>query len=359
MNIQRFPSVSRRRYRSQCRPGARITASVFGICKGVVLWRWVCAVMLSLASAFVPVASAEVANTPKAVFVILDGIPADVIERVETPHLDAIASVGGYARASVGGPVGQPGETPTVSAPGYMNLVTGTWANKHNVYENYNLSPNYAYWNLFRVVKTLDPAQKIGIFSTWTDNRTVLLGERQPEAGDWVFDYVVDGLEIDEVRFPKQPKDAHIALIDDAVAKGAAAVLEREGPDLSWVYLQYTDDIGHEHGDGELFDRAVMDMDARVGAIWSAIAARQAAHAEDWLVIVTTDHGRDAETGRDHEGHTARERTIWIVTNSTHLQPRFWEMPEIVDIFPSIARHLGITIPDNVAQHLDGQTFIH
>jgi hypothetical protein len=202
MDIQRYPSVSRRRYRSQCRPGERITASVLGICKGVVLWRWVCAVMLSLASAFVPVASAEVANTPKAVFVILDGIPADVIERVETPHLDAIASVGGYARASVGGPVGQPGQTPTVSAPGYMNLVTGTWANKHNVYENYNLSPNYAYWNLFRVVKTVDPARKIGIFSTWTDNRTVLLGERQPEAGDWVFDYVVDGLEIDEVRFP-------------------------------------------------------------------------------------------------------------------------------------------------------------
>jgi hypothetical protein len=33
-------------------------------------------------------------------------------------------------------------------------------------------------------------------------------------------------------------------------------------------------------------------------------------------------------------------------------------MPEIVDIFPSIARHLGFTIPDNVARHLDGLTFI-
>ena len=43
--------------------------------------------------------------TPKAIFIILDGIPADVIERVSTPNLDAIAAVGAYARAQVGGPV--------------------------------------------------------------------------------------------------------------------------------------------------------------------------------------------------------------------------------------------------------------
>lgn len=304
-------------------------------------------------------ASTTVAGEPKAVFVILDGIPADVIERVSTPNLDAIAKVGAYGRAQVGGPVGEPGETPTVSAPGYMNLVTGTWANKHNVYGNYNLSPNYGYWNIFRLAKAVNPAFKIGIFSTWTDNRTVLLGEGQPEAGDWQFDYVADGFETDATRFPPQPSDAHIALIDHLVSTEAARIIEQEGPDLSWVYLQHTDDIGHEKGDGEAFDQAVAEMDAHTGRVWSAVLARAASHDEDWLVIVTTDHGRDAETGREHEGHTERERTIWIVTNSLRLTPRFEEMPEIVDIFPSVARHLGITIPDRVARHLDGQTFIH
>ena len=37
----------------------------------------------------------------KAIFVIADGIPADVIERVNTPALDAISKEGGYARAYV------------------------------------------------------------------------------------------------------------------------------------------------------------------------------------------------------------------------------------------------------------------
>ena len=118
-------------------------------------------------------AGADPARAPKAVFVIVDGVAADVIERVSTPTIDALPAVGGYGRATVGGPVGEPAETPTVSAPGYMSLVTGTWANKHNVYENYNLSPNYDYWNIFRVAKAVSAAIKIGIFSTWTDNRSV------------------------------------------------------------------------------------------------------------------------------------------------------------------------------------------
>ena len=303
-------------------------------------------------------AAADTGTTPKVVFMILDGIPADVIERVATPHLDAIAKAGAYARAQMGGPVGEPGETPTVSAPGYMSLVTGTWANKHNVYENYNLSPNYDYWNIFRVAKALSPAIKVGIFSTWTDNRTVLLGEGQPGAGDWRFDYVADGFEKDEKRFPPQPSDKHIALIDTLVSEAAAKAILEQGPDLSWVYLQHTDDIGHEFGDSEAFDIAVAEMDAHVGRIWEAVKARQATHREDWLVIVTTDHGRDAETGREHEGHTARERTIWIATNSQRLSPDFYDMPEIVDIYPSIATHLGLTIPEEVARYLDGASFI-
>ena len=303
-------------------------------------------------------AQAEAAASRKVVFVIVDGIPADVIERVPTPTIDAISAVGGYGRATVGGPSGEPGETPTISAPGYMSLVTGTWANKHNVYGNYGISPDYDYWNLFRLARAEKPELQLAIFSTWTDNRTILLGEGLAEAGDWRFDAVVDGLEEDAARFPPQPLDAHIADVDDAVSRDAARLIESEGPDLSWVYLQYTDDVAHEHGDSPELDQAVVEMDARLGLIWSAVQARQKAFGEDWLIIVTTDHGRDAETGRDHGGQSERERTIWIATNSQRLTPDFDAMPAIVDIYPSIATHLGITIPEQVARHLDGASFI-
>lgn len=345
-------AMSRIDHRRDCFSVGSRFVSITRIARAMASARILCVIFLGLCSA------ATASATPKAIFVILDGIPADVIERVSTPTIDAIASRGGYTRAVVGGPVGQPGETPTVSAPGYMSLVTGTWANKHNVYDNYDLSPNYNYWNLFRLAKHERPALRIGIFSTWIDNRTVLLGEGEPEAGGFLFDYVIDGLELDTARFPTQPMDRQIALVDWAIAEEGAAVIAQEAPDLSWFYLQYTDDVGHEYGDGPEFDQAVMDMDAHLGKVWAAVSARQRAYDEDWLVVVTTDHGRDGKTGREHEGHTERERTIWIACNSNRLSPRFKEMPEMVDIYPSIARHMGITIPEAIASQLDGQSFI-
>jgi hypothetical protein len=58
----------------------------------------------------------------KAVFIILDGIPADVIEKIETPFLNEIASEGGYTRSYVGGEKGGYNESPTISAPGIAQL---------------------------------------------------------------------------------------------------------------------------------------------------------------------------------------------------------------------------------------------
>ena len=45
-------------------------------------------------------------HSKKVVFIILDGIPADVLERVNTPNLDKITSEGGYSRGFTGGKKG-------------------------------------------------------------------------------------------------------------------------------------------------------------------------------------------------------------------------------------------------------------
>ena len=46
------------------------------------------------------------AKTKKAVFIIVDGVPADMIERLKPPAIGRIAAEGGYSRAYCGGIAG-------------------------------------------------------------------------------------------------------------------------------------------------------------------------------------------------------------------------------------------------------------
>ena len=295
---------------------------------------------------------------PKTLFVILDGIPADVIERVSTPGIDAIASDGSYQRAYVGGEVNTSTESPTVSAVGYMSLLTGTWSNKHNVRANYGIEPNYAFWDIFRVAKHQAKTVTTGLFSTWTDNRTVLMGDGLPEAGGYKFDYLADGFEKDPAFAPELDDIERTQAIDLHVTTLAAETVVEAAPDLSWVYLQHTDDVGHRDGDGPAMDLAVRWMDARVSQLWSAVQARQKqADHEDWLVVITTDHGRTTSDGKGHGGHSERERTIWIASNSPRIIPQpQGKKAAIVDIFPTIVEHMRFNLPNKIDAQLEGQS---
>ncbi|MCC9138921.1 alkaline phosphatase family protein [Pontibacter silvestris] len=314
---------------------------------------------LLLIMCLLPVLTAAQSGKKKVVFIIVDGIPADVLEKQHTPNIDRVAAVGGYTRAYVGGERGGYSQTPTISAVGYNSLLTGTWVNKHNVWDNNIEAPNYNYWSIFRHLKAQYPEKKLAIFSSWLDNRTKLVGEGLSQTGNIRIDYKVDGLELDTVSFPHDEARDFMHQIDERVANEATDHIWNHAPDLSWVYLEYPDDMGHYYGDSEQLNKAVEYADDQIGRIWKAIEYRKQKHQEDWLLVITTDHGRDSTSGRHHGGQSDRERTTWMVTNARDLNAHFKDgQPGIVDIMPSITRFMDLSIPREALMETDGVPFI-
>lgn len=298
-------------------------------------------------------------KTKKVVFIIVDGIAEDMLQHAEIPNLKRISHEGAFLPAYVGGEKGEYSETPTISAVGYNSLLTGTWVNKHNVFDNFKQFPNYHYPTIFKIFKDNFPQKKTAIYSTWIDNRKVLLGEGLADTGNFKTDIHFDGLDQDKLDFPDDNQDNNYKFIDYFVGQNAAQGIRNLAPDLTWVYLQHTDDVAHKYGDSEILNRNIKFEDQLIGEIFDAVKDREKKYSEDWLFIVTTDHGRTAD-GKGHGGQTDRERQTWMVTNKPEINAYAkTNRVAIVDIYPTIANFLNLKIPTEQEWELDGVDLYH
>ncbi len=99
---------------------------------------------------------------------------------------------------------------------------------------------------------------------------------------------------------------------DAEVAHAALYAIEKAGPDVSFVYFCGADEAGHVHGiRGNNYIEAISRIDEFLAKIETKVQARVESLNEEWLIVVTTDHGHIDEGG--HGGDTDQERDSFVI----------------------------------------------
>jgi len=116
--------------------------------------------------------------------------------------------------------------------------------------------------------------------------------------------------------------------------------------------------MGHRYGDSPPFIDALQKLDIQIGKLYDAILYRKQNFKEDWMIIITTDHGRNEKDGKGHGGQSQRQRSTWIISNKQFNDYAKQSYPGIVDIMPTLANHLSISIPTPIKNEIDGVSLI-
>lgn len=285
------------------------------------------AVVAAILVAALPAPAAE----NRVLVIGIDGCRPDALQAAATPSLDALVADGiWFDGTDIRQPERQDAAN-TVSGPGWSNLLTGVWPDKHGIIDNKFTAPNYdAFPHFFQRIKEARPEAFTATFSTWPPIARI----------------ITRSADIVE-NFPKgDPEDLDGYIAGDIEATAACvSCLNEKNPTCVVLYLGQVDESGHKYGfhpSVPEYTRAIETVDRHIGNVQAAIKKRAADRNENWLTIVCTDHGG---AGTDHGGgHDNPEirRTFLIVSGESARRGRSEEPTWQVDVVPTALRHLGI-----------------
>jgi predicted AlkP superfamily pyrophosphatase or phosphodiesterase len=274
--------------------------------------------------------SSEAPKSKHVLVIGLDGVRVDALREADTPVLDALIDGGAVTYDGfAGGELGGSTEQPTFSGPGWSSILTGVWIDKHGVRLNVFDDARFdEYPHFFARVRERKPDAYLASFVTWFP----------------INDEIAVSADSDLLFPAEAPADSLAG--DNAVTEAVVSHMAEQDPDVVFVHLDEVDHQGHAVGYGPdvlEYVEAIETADSQIGQMIDALRARPAYPEEDWLVLVTTDHGG---TGRGHGGQTEEERTIFFIANGgaveggTVISPG----PGQTTVPPTVMHHLGLDI---------------
>ncbi len=204
----------------------------------------------------------------------------------------------------------------TSSGPGWASILTGVDADKHEITSNLGLDEKNPAYPTF-----LLRAHDHGLSAVVTTHWIGILELIEPEA-------------LSASR-----------LGGDAGLTGQMSqFLTTESFDVHFIQLDDVDHTGHDTGfdpNNPAYISAIETIDGHIGELVSACRARAERDDEDWLVIVTTDHGGE---GTSHGAQDAANQTVWLVVAGSGVQPGELSEATQMDVHPTLLHFLGIEL---------------
>ncbi|MBQ3289660.1 MAG: alkaline phosphatase family protein [Kiritimatiellae bacterium] len=271
-------------------------------------------------------------GAPKALVIMLDGMRADTVDNGLAPNLKALADGKwrpGYRGAwSLGANTLRDGTTE--SAPNHVAIATGMTTKKTGIDDNGDL------------VRRGTATEKLPTWLARLKSSTPNSQLPTPNALKLLHIFAWYG----DLRLSPDYGVQFIFDRDKANAKTLAKMMgDADAPDAVMWYIDLPDHAGHGHGYypySKQYMDAVRESDKYVGEVLSAIAARPTFAEEDWLVVVTADHGG---WERSHGQMSTQCYTIpFIMAGRRVQQGRIPGVPHNYDAAPTALAHFGVDV---------------
>jgi hypothetical protein len=281
-------------------------------------------------------ASSLQARERKVLTIAMDGVRPDALAAANTPNVDSLVNGTFFG---TGGPSGMfsmnaQAEHLTFSGPGWGAYMTGLHVDRHGADTNgfENVVPGTTDW--FVPLEAFNPNLNTRRVLTWQ-----IASDSFPSGADIVENYEYNNNG------------------DQFMTNRVAQLMQDQATDAVMMFYSDTDTAGHTCGfspTAACYITAIEKVDGQIGQILTGMHARSTFANEDWLVVITSDHGG---LGTGHSGGLPEQRTIpFIVAGplATTVLPQ--ANPRQVDVAATVLMYFGAPIPSNYDGHAVGLT---
>ncbi len=242
----------------------------------------------------------------KAIVIGYDGCRVDNFRLLETSKRSAVNHLldgGGHAIFTYAGGVNYPAKNiqDTSTAPGWCSMLTGKLCDEHKINENgvpKEVEPKTLLISLVEDKTINSSAFYVSWNGHFVNKNSTYINEKK-----YIEDNKINSVFLDA----KNDDGTKSNIIND--------LKQKDCTDFIFSTIEYTDHAGHASGftlNNVNYKSGFRNADAAGMDIIDAIESRDSYDTEDWLILITTDHGG---IGKEHGGPSFEERITFIISN--------------------------------------------